>query len=240
MDFTTRQVITPSTNRFSGADEEKPPTDNKNNGDRQHKPEKFKHKTGWIQAVLIFFLLCLLALIVALLLTLGFGKREDSSKYVNTGAYQAVAIANPGAGQPTYYFGNISYINNNYLVLNNAYTLVPKASPARVTSLACADVNNTNQLVINREQVLLWDNLNSNSDVVKAIQLFNSDNPNGNCPAPAEPTTPTNNPNGSTNSTNSSTKTPNQPTGSNPSSTNTQPATNNSTGSTGTTSPKQP
>jgi hypothetical protein len=50
-------------------------------------------------------------------------------------------------------------------------------------------------MVINREQVLFWENLKDDGQVVTAIKKYLSENPDGQkCETPAAATTPTTNP----------------------------------------------
>jgi hypothetical protein len=130
------------------------------------------------------FLLCLVILVVALLLFIGSGDRSHETKYVDTSSYQVVEVASNNK-QPARYFGNITAIADNYVVLDNAYAAVPSTSgtnPVSVLPLACTDVNGSSELVLNRSRIILWDNLAANSNASEAIKEFKANNPGGQCP----------------------------------------------------------
>ncbi|MGH7238732.1 MAG: hypothetical protein ACREHG_01570 [Candidatus Saccharimonadales bacterium] len=190
MDFTTRQPVSPNTNRFAPAGEHAEPEKEVKNVPKTPKSGGIKHKQAWAQGVAMFFLLCLVALAVAVLLFIASNNRSHEAKYVNTKDYQAVEVASNNS-QPTYYFGNIAVIDDNYLVLNNAYTSSANTTgtnPVSATPLACSSENGSSQLILNRAQVVLWDNLAPSSDAVKAIQLYNQTYPNGQCSQSAQST----------------------------------------------------
>lgn len=183
MDFTNRgsQPTQPNTSRFA-------PVNNSDkaeskNEDRKDKTKRTSSNSPWVRAWLFFFLICTVILIVALLLLIGFTDRDNADKYVNTDDYQVVQVA--ASSQDTYYFGKISHIGGNYLVLDNPYTLTDNSNHAAtvgVTTLSCAEVSKSDQLVLNESRVAYWANLANDSDVTQAINLFNSTYQNGQCP----------------------------------------------------------
>lgn len=187
MDFTNPKVMTPNTGRFQPINGDGAPQPRLNHPAKnpENTPSHFPHNSIWIKVVFVIFFLCTVGLVVALLLLLGVNHYSEAS-YVNTSTYQAVAVATPTSDRPAYYFGKISSLGNSYLVLDDAYELTSSAGqPVRVISLACSSVNDTNQLVFSRAKVIFWDNLAADGNAIQAIQLFNSDNPNGNCATPA-------------------------------------------------------
>lgn len=236
MDFSThgRQPAPgPNTNRFTSADER--PTVSEPNKPRR---QSGGSRNPWIRAVLIIFLLCLVALVVALILVIGISKEASETRYVNTNDYQVVEVANPNASGPSYYYGKITDAGFNYLVLSNASVLTSKLGDQNITvaPLACVSPNATSQIVFNRGQVILWDNLDPSSSAAQAVSQLASSN--GVCSTTTpQASTPngsqTTNPSGSTGSQSAQTGTT-QPTG-----TNSSTSSNTSTGSTSPT-PKVP
>lgn len=164
MDFKTRPTIkTPITNRFEEAPRrvEVP---------RPSSPHIAKQQTNiWARAASMVFLLCLLVLVVSLLLILAFGKFDHQnsnfsvSQLVNTNVRQIVA-ENSASG-PTYYVGNLTYLGQDYLVLEDAQQVVYSAADnsSNLKALNCSSPLDGKKLVINRQSVLSWNNVDSSS-----------------------------------------------------------------------------
>lgn len=164
MDFKSRPTIkTPITNRFEEAPRrvEVP---------RPSSPHIAKQQTNiWAKAASMVFLLCLLVLVVSLLLILAFGKfgHQNSnfsvSQLVNTSVRQIVA-ENSASG-PTYYVGNITYLGQDYLVLEDAQQVVYSETDnsSNLKALNCISPLDGKKLVINRQSVLSWNNVDSSS-----------------------------------------------------------------------------
>lgn len=190
MDFSNRgQVPTqPNTNRFAPTGQQPAVSQ------EQPKPTKSTRSPDraglWIKGVLLVFLVSMVILVAALLLFIAFGNQTHEGSYVNTSEYQAVEVANPGAKTPTYYYGKINSIDKQYLVLNQAFVLTSSASDSTVTvaPLSCVSANSASQLVFNRSQVILWNNLASNSSASEAIQQ--QANATGSCPSANQSTSP--------------------------------------------------
>jgi len=116
------------------------------------------------------------------------------SNKVDTSKYQAVFLnggATSGSVAYTTYFGHISKLNNSYFVLKDVYYLTTsntndqtQANP-QLTKLGCQQLHSPyDEMVINRNQVAFWENLQDNGKVVQAIKQFQQQNPNGpNCSA---------------------------------------------------------
>lgn len=108
-------------------------------------------------------------------------------KYVNSKDYQAVFLNN---GQV--YFGNVNSLNTKYVELTNVFYLTQStatgtAGPATATNgsytlvkLGCQQIHDPyDQMLINRDQVTFWENLNDSGKVVTSIKQFQKANPNG-------------------------------------------------------------
>jgi len=147
------------------------------------KPAKTKANALKVWGTSILGLL-VLVLVVALIVVIGFGGAKPESSYVKNDKLQAVFLQ---TGQV--YFGNISKLNNNYLVLNDIYYLQTSGSSSTSSTSSNANVSLVklgcelhepyDQMVINRDQVTFWENLEDGGQVAKAVATFQKDNPNG-------------------------------------------------------------
>lgn len=155
----------------------------------QGKPSK---KRGWDRGealrVLNVVLLALVAIIVGLLAVytaIGGAKGED--KYIDKTKFQAVFL---NGGQV--YFGRVHTLNDKFITIDNIYYLkvnqqvqpnqtatTSSAQDVTLAKLGCELHGPTDNMVINRDQVLFWENLKSDSQVVKAIDAFVKENPQG-------------------------------------------------------------
>lgn len=155
----------------------------------QGKPSK---KRGWDRGealrVLNVVLLALVATIVGLLAVytaIGGAKGED--KYIDKTKFQAVFL---NGGQV--YFGRVHTLNDKFITIDNIYYLkvnqqvqpnqtatTSSAQDVTLAKLGCELHGPTDNMVINRDQVLFWENLKSDSQVVKAIDAFVKENPQG-------------------------------------------------------------
>ncbi len=113
---------------------------------------------------------------------------------VDKAKYQAVFL-NGGvtSGSVLYstYFGHIVKMNDKYVVLDNVYYLTTdqssqsnnSQSSPQLTKLGCQQLHSPyDEMVISRGQVAFWENLKNDGKVVKAIQQYIQQNPNGpNC-----------------------------------------------------------
>jgi uncharacterized protein HemX len=130
----------------------------------------------------------LLVLLVLVVVAIGwswwlFGRSTsyDENQAINTSEYQAVFLTN---GQV--YFGKLADLNNKYVTLTSIYYLQVQQSDG---SLQNASGNTTSSQVslaklgselhgpqdkmsISSDQMLFWENLKSDSKVVKAIEAY--------------------------------------------------------------------
>jgi hypothetical protein len=132
----------------------------------------------------------LLLAVVSLFIGLSGGVNTEANK-IDTSKYQAVFL-NGGvtSGSVSYstYFGHITKLNDNYVVLKNVYYLTDQStqngqSSPQLTKLGCQQLHSPyDEMVINRTQVAFWENLQDSGKVVQAIKQFQQQNPNGpNC-----------------------------------------------------------
>lgn len=128
--------------------------------------------------IVIVFSASLLILIVALILALSSGPSNESS-YVNKDKYQVVAFTDKQA-----YFGKITTVTDKYLVLKDVFYLQDSSaggssSTPTLVKRGCEIHKPSDQMVIYRDQVNFWENLQSDGKVAQAIKQFKDENPKG-------------------------------------------------------------
>lgn len=131
--------------------------------------------------------LLVLVLVVSVIVVIAFGKKSEAD-YVDTTKLQAVFLE---TGQV--YFGKVDpdTMTNKSFVLNNIYYLQTSNSGATNDQAAAANTNVSlvklgcelhapfDKMIINRDQVTFWENLQDNGQVAKAVATFEKDNPEG-------------------------------------------------------------
>jgi hypothetical protein len=146
----------------------------------------------------------LLVLSVATIAGIGTASKTAEKDFVNTDLYQAVFI--DGSQLP--YFGKIVDLNNRYVVLEDIFYLnvtTGSVQPGEANAanqqvslvrLGCSELHlPQNQMIINRENVQFWENLESKGKVATAIKEWKdaggkcettTDNADTNTTAPTE------------------------------------------------------
>jgi|ERR1700741_2705786 len=135
------------------------------------------------QVVMLFLITVLVVAVVAFIARGGSNKAE--SGYVDSKKLQAVFL---NGGQV--YFGNIKDLNGKFLSMSNIYYLrvnqqvQPNQSTSNSSSndislvkLGCELHGPTDSMVINREQVIFWENLKDDGQVAKAVAAYKQSNP---------------------------------------------------------------
>lgn len=160
-----------------------------------------RHENGKPMRIMTVVVLIFTSLIVALIaLYVGLGGTNNENKYVDKTKFQAVFL---NGGQV--YFGKIHSLNDKFITIDNIYYLrvnqqvQPNQSTTSTTAanqdvslakLGCELHGPTDVMVINREQVLFWENLKSDGQVATAIDKYVAANPNGqDCSTTADTTT---------------------------------------------------
>jgi hypothetical protein len=149
-------------------------------------------RTVRIELFIVLVGSALLLAAVSLYVAVSGGVGVEASK-VDKGKYQAVFL-NGGvtSGSVSYstYFGHISKLNDNYVVLKDVYYLTDQSSSnsgnsssPQLTKLGCQQLHSPyDEMVINRSQLAFWENIKDDGKVVQAIKQFQQQNPNGpNC-----------------------------------------------------------
>jgi hypothetical protein len=163
-----------------------------------HRNESWGARTVRFELFIVIVGSALLLAAVALWLALS-GTSSGESKKVDSSKYQAVFLnggATSGAVAYTTYFGHVTTLNDKYAVLKDVYYLTTdqtngaSANP-QLTKLGCQQLHSPyDEMVINRNQIAFWENLQDNGKVVQAIKQFQQQNPNGpNCTATTQSTT---------------------------------------------------
>lgn len=178
----------------SGQQQAAPAPNTHATGPQLHNKQALKSKkelnSGKAMRVMSVVLLVLVALIIGLLLLfVGTSKTNHESKYVDSTRYQAVFL---NGGQV--YFGKINSLNDKFITINSIYYLRvnQQVQPNQTTAnsaaanqdvslakLGCELHGPTDVMVINREQVLFWENLKTDGQVTKAISDYVKANPKG-------------------------------------------------------------
>ena len=150
----------------------------------------------WGSFVLLAAVAVLILAVLGILIT-GGGKSEAG--LVDKSKLQAVFLTNDQV-----YFGNITSLNGKYVALSNIYYLQTQnngtnqqqasSSNVSLVKLGCELHKPYDRMVINRDQVQFWENLQSDGQVATVVKSYKQQNPNGQkCSTTA---------NGATNSTN--------------------------------------
>jgi len=141
-----------------------------------------KEGSQWQRVLSMVLLIAIAVLLVGVIFTVTRGSDDSESKFVNSSDYQAVFLNN---GQV--YFGNIENLTSSYVRMTNIYYLTQgsgsSSSNYSLVKLGCQQIHDPlDEMVINRDQVTFWENLNANGKVVTSIKQFQQQNPNGpNC-----------------------------------------------------------
>jgi hypothetical protein len=138
----------------------------------------------WLKVLTVVVVVGIAIILAAIALGLGHGKSNDNeAKFVDKSKYQAVFLNN---GQV--YFGNVTTLNDQYVRMTNIYYLTQADSSGTSASnssyslvkLGCQQIHDPyDAMVINRDQVSFWENLQDNGKVVSSINKFKQQNPNG-------------------------------------------------------------
>jgi hypothetical protein len=130
-------------------------------------------------------LICV-AVLVAAVAALTFLGPDKENGYVEKDKFQAVFL---NGGQV--YFGRIKALNSKYLRMQDIYYLqvnqqvqpdtANKATGNDVSlvKLGCELHGPTDEMVINRDQIMFWENLKTDGQVAKAVEEYVKQNPDG-------------------------------------------------------------
>ncbi|MEK7603684.1 MAG: hypothetical protein AAB461_01010 [Patescibacteria group bacterium] len=93
--------------------------------------------------------------------------RYDKNDFIDPSTYQAVFLANDQI-----YFGYLKNIEQNYLMLSDVYYIkIGEGGDGQLVKLGAIEPHGPkDKMIINRDQVLFWENMRFDSQVVKTIQ----------------------------------------------------------------------
>ncbi len=189
-----------------------------NNSDKKfgRRKNSSNSKFSLKQAGGLTFLLALVVIVAGVVFAMiNFKGSNPESKLVDTSKYQAVFL---NGGQV--YFGNIKDLNSKYLRLNNIYYLrvnqqvQPDGNAAQnpndvsLVKLGCELHGPEDAMVINREQVVFWENLKNDGQVLKAMDEYRKQFPNGEDCTKQSSTNSSSNSESSSNNTSTNSTTP--------------------------------
>lgn len=178
MDF--RQTLQPSNRPGSNL------AGNSVNGVESSKKAKSRNTDRWLRMLNGVILVGIAILVAAVALSFTRNSSTNEFKLVNDKKYQAVFLNN---GQV--YFGHISSMDGKNLVINGIYYLTQNTTTGSngqaatdgnytLVKLGCQQIHDPyDQMVINRDQITFWENLQDNGKVVSSINDFKKQNPNG-------------------------------------------------------------
>ena len=111
-------------------------------------------------------------ILVAFLLLLKISSSRDNfDRIADPNAYQAVFLSNDQI-----YFGHLKKQNreSDYLILTDVYYVkVGEGSVGQLVKLGQIEPHKpTNEMIINQEHILFWENLSPDSPVVRTIQGY--------------------------------------------------------------------
>lgn len=156
-----------------------------NHTQQVQRPKKRLVANRWVKIMSGILLVGVGLLIALVALNLAVGGSKEESKYIDKTKFQAVFV---NGGQV--YFGKLRALNNKFLTLDNIYYLRVNSSGATtdntstsqdisLTKLGCELHGPTDEMVVNRDQVLFWENLKDDGQVVTAITKYVKENPQG-------------------------------------------------------------
>ena len=92
-----------------------------------------------------------------------YNKRTD---FIDPSTYQSVVLTNNQV-----YFGRLKSVSDDYLILSDVYYIKIESDGNRLIKLGTIESHGPqDKMTINQDQVMFWENLRSDSQVVKTIQ----------------------------------------------------------------------
>src|SRR3990167_4108279 len=91
----------------------------------------------------------------------------DRSKFIDSDTYQAVFLTNDQI-----YFGRLKNISSDYLILSDVYYVkINESGAGQLVKLCVGEPHGPkDEMIVNQDQVLFWENMRLDSQVVKTIQ----------------------------------------------------------------------
>ena len=97
--------------------------------------------------------------------------RYDQKDFINSSSYQAIFLTNDQI-----YFGRLNNINSDYLLLSDTYYVkVNEEGNGQIIKLGFVEPHGPeDKMIINKDQVLFWENLKPSSQVIETIKKLKS------------------------------------------------------------------
>ncbi len=126
---------------------------------------------------------------VVLIYFLAIGNTGSEAQYIDKGKMQAVFL---NGGQV--YFGHVKNLDNKYMRVSDIYYLrvnqqvqpnqqngqqQQTVNDISLVKLGCELHGPSDEMLINREQIIFWENLKDDGQVAKAVADYKKQNPNG-------------------------------------------------------------
>ena len=110
-----------------------------------------------------------IAIVIGILFLTNFFKYDSYNKqdFIDPSVYQDIFLTNDQI-----YFGHLKNINPNYLMLSDVYYVkINEAGAGELVKLGAIEPHGPqDKMIINRDQILFWENLKPDSQVTKTIQ----------------------------------------------------------------------
>ena len=188
-----------------------PATTNQPGGPHRRKHFDWNGRAVRIEWFIFTTLVALVLLIAIGWLIFSNSTTTGEADQIKSNEYQAVFLnggATSGSVAYTTYFGHVTKLSSSYFILKDVYYLTTsstgnnQSANPQLTKLGCQQLHSPeDEMVINRNQVAFWENLQDSGKVVQAIKQFQQQNPSGpNCNA--------NNSSSTNSTTNTQTSTP--------------------------------
>lgn len=157
-------------------------------GATNNKRKKLGGKLGGMKLATVALLVSGLVLLLGAAYFLTTNKMGGEGRFVNDDKLQAVFL---NGGQV--YFGKIQDLNSDFVRMNDIYylrvnqTVQPdqqgnqqaSANDISLVKLGCELHGPQDEMLINREQVIFWENLKDDGQVAQAVAEYVKANPNG-------------------------------------------------------------
>ena len=95
--------------------------------------------------------------------------RYDRKDFIDSSTYQAVFLTNDQI-----YFGNLKNTSSDYLILSDVYYVkIDQSGSGQLVKLGSGEPHGPkDEMIINQDQVIFWENLKPDSTVVQKIRTM--------------------------------------------------------------------
>src|SRR3989338_3038483 len=95
--------------------------------------------------------------------------RYDKKDFIDSSTYQAVFLTNDQI-----YFGNLKNTSSDYLILSDVYYVkIDQSGSGQLVKLGSGEPHGPkDEMIINQDQVIFWENLKPDSTVVQKIRTM--------------------------------------------------------------------